>query len=424
LLTDLIRYFIGILRKHSHVNWSIADQIVVSGGTFLTSVLIARYLGLKEFGIFSLAWAVMLFFSRLQAVLVTFPMQALAPKLAQKQARSYFGAALTLQLLVAIMSCLFVAIGTIIVGSILGLEPSISLAFSLSLAVFATQLQEYVRRMCFSCFLPHLAFLNDLVRYVVQFGLVLFVLNPESNAHAVGALWIVFFAAIIATVIGLPTLAWPELRKRRIRRVFVKHWRLSRWMLPSAGMQWVSDNAPLYITGSLLGPVSVGALKAAQNLLGVLNIPLQAAENIVPVRASQIFKNDGVATLEAYIWKVMRVTGLVTAFVVLGMGVVPDFWLNLVYGQEFAGYGFLVRWYACAYVLIVFVQPLRCGLLAIDRANHWFRAYAAMTFVLVICIYPAVHFAGLNGALGAYTFGLLILAIVTYKSFIVELSRM
>ena len=42
--------------RFSYINWALADQAIVSGASFITTVLIARYLGMEEFGRFALAW--------------------------------------------------------------------------------------------------------------------------------------------------------------------------------------------------------------------------------------------------------------------------------------------------------------------------------------------------------------------------------
>ena len=44
------------LGRYRHINWALADQGVVSGINFLTGIMLARFLGLEEFGRFTLAW--------------------------------------------------------------------------------------------------------------------------------------------------------------------------------------------------------------------------------------------------------------------------------------------------------------------------------------------------------------------------------
>ena len=42
--------------RYSQVNWALVDQAFVSGCNFLTGILLARYLGIEEFGSYVLAW--------------------------------------------------------------------------------------------------------------------------------------------------------------------------------------------------------------------------------------------------------------------------------------------------------------------------------------------------------------------------------
>ena len=57
--------------------WSLADQIVVSGANFLTMVVLARQLGLHDFGIFTLYWTSVLFVAALHSAFIILPMVVL-----------------------------------------------------------------------------------------------------------------------------------------------------------------------------------------------------------------------------------------------------------------------------------------------------------------------------------------------------------
>ena len=48
----------NLLKRYGHVNWALADQAVVSGTNFLTGILLARHLGMVEYGVYTLAWMV------------------------------------------------------------------------------------------------------------------------------------------------------------------------------------------------------------------------------------------------------------------------------------------------------------------------------------------------------------------------------
>ena len=42
--------------RDGQINWAVTDQALVSGANFATGVLLARSLGLEEFGRFTLLW--------------------------------------------------------------------------------------------------------------------------------------------------------------------------------------------------------------------------------------------------------------------------------------------------------------------------------------------------------------------------------
>ncbi len=86
--------------------WAIGDQALVSGANFLTAALLIRRLGADEFGVFALAWTLLLLANSVQNALVLSPMLTLSPKLAAQGAAPYFGALVVHQLGCATLSAL------------------------------------------------------------------------------------------------------------------------------------------------------------------------------------------------------------------------------------------------------------------------------------------------------------------------------
>ena len=56
------------------------DQAIVSGFSFLSGVVLARYLGVNGFGIYSIAWLGVLIASSINQPLIIAPMQTLSGK--------------------------------------------------------------------------------------------------------------------------------------------------------------------------------------------------------------------------------------------------------------------------------------------------------------------------------------------------------
>ena len=91
-LVDAFARARSALESFRWAKFAIADQIVVSGSNFLSNVLLARILGIEEFGRYVLAWTVVLFVQGLQFSAVSSTMLSIGPKHDAEGARSYFGA--------------------------------------------------------------------------------------------------------------------------------------------------------------------------------------------------------------------------------------------------------------------------------------------------------------------------------------------
>lgn len=168
--------------------------------------------------------------------------------------------------------------------------------------------------------------------------------------------------------------------------------------MASALMGWINHNLFITATGAMLGASAVGALKAAQNLMGVMNILFFGLENVVPTRAAWHYQRTGLSALVRYIKKVAWVGETATAAVAILFATVPEFWLRLIYGEEYAGYGGLVRWFAAIYLVLFIAFPLQAGLRALEQTSSIFRAVALATVVAVATAYPLVSGFGITGA--------------------------
>ena len=109
----------------------------------------------------------------------------------------------------------------------------------------------------------------------------------------------------------------------------LRHWQFGRWLAASKAMEWASGSLFLVAAGVLLGAGAVGALRAAQTLLGVTHILFQGLENIVPVQAAQRYHEDGLRALLRYLRRSGALLLAATAGVALVLAAAPEFWLDL-----------------------------------------------------------------------------------------------
>jgi len=385
------------LTSYKSVSWALADQAMVSGVNFLTGILIARYLGLEEFGRFTLAWMAVLFFNSLQQAGIIAPMMSIGPKQTPEQEPAYYGAVLLQQILWSTV-CFFLLWAGVWLSGVFKPEWHIQhLGLPLAATLFAWQLQDFLRRYFFVRGRGELAFLNDAVSYFGQL-ILLIVLFRLSLLDTTLVLWLIAGTSAAATTVGAFTLGKISAPKGVFGDTTSQHWRFSKWLLASALMQWTSGNYFLIGAGAILGPVAAGALKAAQNIMGVSHIIFQGLENVIPAKASSCYAHGGRSSLLVYLKQVTWWGGASTAVIAVLAFLSPDFWLRLVYGVEYQAYGYVLQWYAGIYLLIFMGLPLRAGLRALEHSRPIFISYCLMTLFTAISADFLIKTMGLVGA--------------------------
>src|SRR5580698_11588362 len=138
--TGLFRQFVG------REAWALADQAIVSASNFLNNVMLARFMGLREFGIFVLAWMSVMFVNSLQTALIVSPMMSIGPKQEEKDRPSYFGAVVFQEICLVSFCFVLVFAAVSSSGRIFHHADLKHLALPLAVSAFAYQAQDFLRR--------------------------------------------------------------------------------------------------------------------------------------------------------------------------------------------------------------------------------------------------------------------------------------
>ncbi len=378
--------------------WALTDQSVVSATNFLTNVMLARFMGLREFGVFALAWMSVLFVNSLQGALMTAPMMSIAPKQEEKDRPRYFGAVVFQELV--LVSCCFVLVYTVvkISGSFIRFSEVKQLALPLAVSAFAYQMQDFLRRYFFATRQSQRALADDALSYLSQLP-ILFLLHRAGHLNSTNALWAMAGTSLLGL---LPGFLWMEpLRFDRewIGAVWRRHWKISRWLSASALLQWTSSNLFVIAAPVYYGAAAAGVLKASQNLMGVTHVWFQGLDNVVPVESARRLREGGPRSMLAYTRSILLKWGGLTLLFAIVMAVSPAFWLRLMYGPEMVQYGYILRLYALLYVVVFLGGPLRAGLQALEYTVPIFWSYLAMTAFAFSFAVPMAKWLGLSGSL-------------------------
>lgn len=392
----MLRKVLDWLRQHSHINWALADQVMVSGVNFLTGLLFARYLGIEEYGRFTLTWMAVLFCNGLQQAGIIAPMMSLGPKQEAAREPAYYAAILVQQVIFSVACFFLLGLGVWLSGFVKPEWRIQNLALPLASVLLAWQSQDFLRRYFFVRGWGRLAFLNDAMSYLGQI-LLLVLLFRLTTLDTALVLWLIAGTSALAVVGGCCSLGGLSSPLGVLAEITWKHWRFSRWMLASAMMQWASGNFYFVAAGSILGPVAVGGINAAQNIMGVTHILFQAMENFAPSGASRALASGGASGLSSYLRKLTLLGTAATGCIALIAWCYPVYWLTMLYGPDFARYGVVLRWFCIVYLFIFLSMPLGTGLRAIERTRPLFSSNLYVWLFNIVSAYPLVIWLGLHG---------------------------
>ena len=355
------------------LNLTLADQLLISSGSFAAGVLLARGLGMNGFGTFSIVWIVVLFLHGLQLSLIVAPMMSIGPSVSENDSGEYFGAVFCHQLIFAATTSTLLAVG-------LRYHPATRdvsvLAAPLFVMSFADQTREFLRRYFFVRARAHCALLVDAVSVGVQVAaLALLVANRSVTIGA--ALWVMGIASVAGVLTGVGRIDRLRLCMQSFRGIWARHWRLGSWLMLSTLTQWLGSQGVLLLAGIHHGAASVGGARAVITLSAPFGILIQALHNLVPVRTSEMYHNLGFAAMVRYLAKVTLWTmgALTLGGVVMVVLATPLF--GFVYGVQYLELTKFVPWQA----LYVVLGGLVFGVSTFFRTIEEARPYAVATLL-------------------------------------------
>lgn len=383
-------------------NFAFLDQLVVSGANFVAGILLARSLGLHEYGLFALAWLLVEFVGSLQFAAIIQPMMNIGPKQAEADAMDYYSAVALQQGLVCLVLAILVSAGIASVGVALS-EPQLSeLAVPLFAAIVAYQLHNFLRRYFFVGDRGMVALCNDVLRFVVQIVAIAALPASRHEPAALAGLWIVAGACTLSAVQGAFFFGPVRFKRSVMRQVLVRHWQFSKWLLPSALMHWMTSQAFVVMAGVVLGAAVTGSAKMALSVTGVMNILLLALDNFAPAQAAQAWHEGGRAALCRYIARLARLTAFLIIGAVAFLSVDPEYLVGLLFGQQYVGSAYLVRWFCAPAAVYGMNTVLVIWAAAMEQTRPIFMSYVIGTAFTLMAAYPLTRYGGLAGvALGS-----------------------
>lgn len=371
---------------------AVADQGVVSGTSFLTSVLIARLCTREDLGVYALALSLVTLLRGVQGELVCSPYTIYCHRCEDGTLPTYTGSTLVHYLLLTAASVLALggvaqfaapAVGWVLVG-----------------AVPFLLLREYVRQVSLSQLRLTAVLAIDASVSVLQLGGL--VLLGVLGSLTVAAAYAVMGAACAAACLG-----WLLARRQPLKFVparFVADWRhnwaFARWSLASFLIASTTPVLLPWVVALAHGEAATGVLAACVTLVNCAGTFVTGVANFLTPRAARAFARGGRPELRRVLQQTaLLFVAVLGTFLVL-MLTTGDLAARLIYGGKYAGTGPVLALLALNVLVNSLGVTAGNGLWAMERPRANFTADVCMfavTVALLLCL------VGPLGVLGAAT---------------------
>jgi O-antigen/teichoic acid export membrane protein len=258
--------------------------------------------------------------------------------------------------------------------------------------------QDFLRRYLFTRRRPTAVFLIDCINHGFKISL-LGALWWDSLMNIQNALWAVTGAAALSILCGLffaGPLVWEP---RLFRETTARQWASARWLVLTGSVQWILGYSGMLVTTALLGPQVLGALRAAQSLLAVMNVVREALENIIPLLAGRALAAGGLPSLRSVVHFAMLFAIVVGGAAVIGVDMFGSSLLHFLYGGQILEFDWVLRWYSLIFPIALMNVVLSCALRTVESTRPIFLASLAAAGFNIVSIYPAAVYFGLAGVI-------------------------
>jgi O-antigen/teichoic acid export membrane protein len=229
---------------------------------------------------------------------------------------------------------------------------------------------------------PSSAFLIDLISYGAQVTLLgVYYFNNALNVAT--AFWIIAGTSFTAFIVGfardslLPVFLHAQ-------TVLKQGWRTGRDYLVAWQLQWLGTQGVLMFSAGAIGAEPVGGIRAAQNIVGPINIIFLAMENVVPVMAAKRFSQKGVTGLLDYLGRITAFGSALLIPVLLILAIFSSQIIEFLYGSSYIAYATLVMWQVMTIFLQFYLRQAFFFLRTVTATGVIIRSGAIMSITSVL----------------------------------------
>jgi len=378
--------------KEKH--WVLADQLVVSGAGFISSLLLARGLGITTFGKFSGIVMIQLFLLSVSMAMGAQVYQvvyhSLPPANQQKITRGMIGQQLVSGLVVILLGLLLLLFIPSLANN-LGLHNTFTMLLP-GITIALLNWQDFLRRLLLAQYKAAHALVVDAVSNILQ--VIALVVTWYYNLLTLPlALCIIGFTSAPAIIIGYLLLKAGKPSIADITFTWQSQKHKAPWLAGSSLLQWGAGYFFVAAAGWWVGAAALGALRLAQYIYGLLNVLLQAIENYTLPRATTT------TDIKKYWLQLLKKCLLLVLPLLVMLAVFAGPVLRLAGGSSYQQYTFIMYGLSAVYLLVTIGYPVRIAIRAQHMDKEYFIAYILSVTASIVIAPWLLHNWQLYGVL-------------------------
>ena len=389
---------------------AVLDQGLVSAGTFLLHILLARLTLPADYGVFVLAFSVLTISIDLQSATILEPMMVFGPGKEDAVRHRYLGTVLSQQIVLTIALLLLMIGGGFAWRGIFGPGSAWATIAMAGFDILGVHGREFSRKVHFTLLNPRGALQTDLVYFSVLLG-GLVVAATRGQLTGVTAFAILAVAGTVSAVAVIVRIRIPLATGfRELQEAAREHWSYARWMMVVSGARWASHDIYFFVAAIFVGPAGTGALKAVQNIFAPIAVFLVGLGSIIIPGASRLAATGPIRDLNRFVIALSLVLVPAVAAFVAVMMIMQGFVFDLLYDGKYAEYGYLIPLLGAAQVLGAATLAPSHALRALNQPRAVFVVAMVAAATTVATVFPFTAWWGLTGAATAVLSGYVVTA--------------
>ncbi|MCS7032835.1 MAG: hypothetical protein NZ561_02445 [Phycisphaerae bacterium] len=377
--------------------FTLADQAVVSGTSFLCGVIVAKFTSKAQFGLYGLGFTLVMIAAELQGALVSTPQTVFGPKYFGERNRQFQGSMLLKLLLLAALNAALLSIGSA-AAALAGDQDFSRVMAALAMGVTGLHLWTFTRIICFSHLKPGIALLVDLITCGLQLGSLL-TLWRQGILTAWSAWAVISLMPMMPAAVFL--LWWRPKMSFSIAGAlqdFAITWRQTRWVLASS-LLWVGGTHLYPWVIEVFAERTEVAIWTACFAISAIGNPLMyGVMNMLGPQIAHRHAALPIAQFQLYAWRATLAFTAVMSMFAVAVTLLANWLMVHIYTPEYGGHAHVVAMLAFALVARAPGFIASRGLFVLQRADLELLNNIAPLLMLMALGVPLTSHYGAAGA--------------------------